>query len=101
MKRFISILSLSICSAAFAGGTIGGGGSGSSKAALELASIAFSLDHLPEIRVDADTLRRAEARLSIGGAESVEMPVEGSPVSVRKLRSAVVDTEITKRFIAE
>jgi hypothetical protein len=31
--------------------------------------------------VVVDTLRRAEARLSVGRAEFVEMPVEGSPVS--------------------
>ena len=99
MKKFLTLI-LSISATAFGGVSIGGG-SGSSKAVQEIESVAFSLDHLPEIRVDADTLRRAEARLSVEDMEAVEMRVEGSAVSVRKLRSAVVDTELTRRFIAE
>ncbi|HYX19168.1 MAG TPA: hypothetical protein VE944_33435 [Nostoc sp.] len=100
MKKILTVFLIVTAAKALAGVSIGGG-SGSSKAATELTSVAFSLDRLPAIHVDAETLRRAEARLSTLGMETVEMPVEGSPVSVRKLSSAVVDTEITRRFISD
>lgn len=100
MKKFLAFISIALAAKALGGVSIGGG-SGSSRALTDLASVAFDLDHLPQILVNSETLRRAEARLSVEGMEAVEMPMEGSSVTVRKLNSSVVDTDVTKRFVAE
>ncbi|MDQ3235869.1 MAG: hypothetical protein M3Q07_29010 [Pseudobdellovibrionaceae bacterium] len=100
MKKFLAFILLMAAPTAPGGVSIGGG-SGSSKTLTELATIAFGIEKLPSVLVDSDTLRRAEARLSIEGMETVEMPLGGSTVAVKKVSSAVVDTDITKRFVAE
>lgn len=101
MKKILLAAGLVIYSTvSFGGGSIGGGG-GSSKASTELASSAFSLDHLPVIHVDPETLRRAEARLSVEGVESLQIPVDSGSVAVRKLNSLIVDTEITRKFMPQ
>ncbi|WP_141736129.1 hypothetical protein [Oligoflexus tunisiensis] len=101
MKIFLTfVLIMTAEKAALAGVSIGGG-SGSSKALMNLVSAAFSLEKLPSVQVNTDTLRRVEARLSVEGIEAVEMPLEGSSIEVKKIHSSIVDTEVTKKFTAE
>lgn len=97
MKKIIALASLH-SSLLIAGQTGGGGGLGKQ---LPSDLMVLMTDRLPSVNIAPDILRRAEARLSVEGMESVEMPLEGSSVLVRKLNSSVIDIDFTKRFIAE
>jgi len=99
MNKFLTFAFFAIAAETFAGVSIGGG-SGSSKALTDLASTAFSVESLPTVDVDADVLRRTEARLAVSGTENVDLSLDGSSFEVRKINKSVVDVQMTRRFLS-
>lgn len=97
MKKIVVLAALN-SSLLFAGQTGGGGGLGKQKQS-DLMSLIT--EHLPSVNVEPDILRRAEARLSVKGVEAVDMPLDNAFVTVKRLNSTVVDTDISTRFVAE
>jgi hypothetical protein len=101
MKKYLALISI-VCATNSLGGVSIGGGSGSSKALPDLVFAASILESLPAIHVDTNTLRRAEARLSVDGVEAVDMPMElGETLTVRRLYSSIVDVDITKKVLPQ
>ncbi len=99
MKKVLLVsLSLIFCNSVFAGGTIGGGGAGTSKE--QLMDSAFHIEKLPSIYVADDVLRRTSARLSVDGVESVDMPLDKASIQVRRLQSSIVDVAITRKVLS-
>ncbi len=96
MKK-VFLLTVLHASASFAGQTGGGGGLGK-----ELTHSAFNLEQLPALYVHDDVLRRAQARLSVEGIDTVALPINAKEsIQVKRLQSFIVDQQVTKRFVSE
>ncbi len=107
MKKIIILLSL-FCGNAFAGGTIGGGGSGlENQDVLELMSMGgtvggnpmLTIESLPKSYISGDDLRRVKARLSVAGTLATSALVDGDMVDLKTFRDSVVDVKFSKEVL--
>lgn len=107
MKKIFILFSL-FCSNAFAGGTIGGGGSGlENQDDLELFSMGgtvggstgLTLEALPKTYLDTSDFRRIKARLSVAGTDSIPAFVDGEKVDLKAFLDSVVDVKVSKEFL--
>lgn len=107
MKKIIILLSL-FCGNAFAGGTIGGGGSGlQNQDVLELMNMGgvvggnpgLTLESLPKTYLDNSDFRRVKARLSVAGTQSTPALVDGETVDLKAFRDSVVDVKFSKEVL--
>lgn len=106
MKKIFILFSL-FCSNAFAGGTIGGGGSGlENQDVLELMSMGGTvggspglLELLPKTYIGRDDFRRVKARLSVTGIQSIPALVDGEAVDLKTFQDSIVDVKVSKEVL--
>ncbi|HYX39811.1 MAG TPA: hypothetical protein VE954_42515 [Oligoflexus sp.] len=100
IKIFCFVVVSLVSVVAFAGGIIGGGGTGLVKED-NISSMAFSIDSLSKVYVNSDDFRRTQARLSVANAGSVPFLIDGESIQVKSWRKSVVDVNVSKEFLPE
>lgn len=98
MKYTFLLLFVAFGSSVYAGGTVGGGGSGI-VATMELMRVAVG--QLPKVYANEEDLRRAHARLEVTGTETVDLKLDGETIQVRKLGNSVVDDKVSKEILSK
>jgi hypothetical protein len=101
MKQLTMLLLIGFVSTiGYAGGSLGGGGAGiKEELSLSLMEAAFNVEALPKTYIGGEDFRRIRARLSVDGTDSVPAIIGDETLQLRKLKSSIVDTKISKELL--